>query len=261
MTKLRKAFVRHLTLQRFSPKTHQAYIHAVKDLATHHHLSPDRLTDVQIQDFFLHLIEERKCAWNTCNVKFCGIKSFYKNVLDRNIDAIIPPRPRQTKLPHILSQKEVWKLINSCDNMKHRTILLCVYSAGLRVSEAVVLKPEHIDRHRMTIRIEQGKGRKDRETILSKFFLTELEAYWRIYRPKEWLFFGREKSKFIPIESAQKIYYNAKKKANINKGRGIHTLRHCFATHLVEQGLPIHVIQRLMGHRSISTTLMSGYLP
>lgn len=254
MTELRKAFIRHLTLQRLAPKTHTAYVGAVKDLARYHHLSPDELTDVQIQDYFAHLIGERQAAWSTCNVRFNGIKSFYKGVLDRDINAVIPPRPRQKQLPCVLSQEDVWKLINSCDNMKHRTILLCAYSGGLRVSEVVVLKPEHIDSHRMTIRVEQGKGRKDRETILSDFFLTELKAYWRAYRPETWLFYGRDKSKPIPIESAQKIYYNAKKKAGINKGKGIHTLRHCFATHLIEQGVPIHVIQRFMGHSSISTT-------
>ncbi len=258
MTELRKAFIRHLTLLRRAPKTHKAYIGAVKDLARYHHLSPDELTDVQIQDYFVHLIGERKAAWSTCNIKFNGIKSFYKGVLDRDINAVIPPRPRQKQLPCVLSQEDVWKLINSCDNMKHRTILLCTYSAGLRVSEVVVLKAKHIDSHRMTIRVEQGKGRKDRETLLSEFFLSELKAYWRGYRPGEWLFYGRDKSKPIPIESVQKIYSKAKEKAGINKGRGIHTLRHCFATHLIEQGVPIHAIQRFLGHSSISTT--SKYL-
>lgn len=254
MTDLRKAFARQLTLQRMSPKTHIAYIGAVNGLAKHHGISPDKLTDVQIQDYFFYLLDERNYAWSTCNVRFCGIKSFYKSVLDRDIDVIIPPRSKSKKLPHILSQEHVWKLIQSCENMKHRILLLCAYSAGLRVSEVVILKPEHIDRHRMTIRVEQGKGRKDRETILSQFFLEELETYWRGYQPGKWLFFGRDKSKSIPVESAQKIYYNAKKKAGINKGKGIHTLRHCFATHLIEQGVPIHAIQGFMGHSSITTT-------
>jgi integrase len=167
-------------------------------------ISQTATIDVQIQDYFAHLIGERQAAWSTCNVRFNGIKSFYKGVLDRDINAVIPPRPRQKQLPCVLSQKDVWKLINSCDNMKHRTILLCAYSGGLRVSDVVVLKPEHIDSHRMTIRVEQGKGRKDRETILSEVFFTELKAYWRAYRPETWLFYGRDKSKPIPIESAQK---------------------------------------------------------
>lgn len=254
MTELRKAFIRHLTLRRFSKSTHRSYIEAVNDLSRFHRESPDALTDIQIQDYFLHLIEERKSAWSTCNLKFSGIKSFYQNVLGRDINAVIPPRPRQKQLPHILSKEDVWALINACDNMKHRIILLCIYSAGLRVSEAARLRPEHIDRNRMSLRIEQGKGRKDRETILSKYFLEELEIYWRIYRPEKWLFFGRDKSKAIPVESVQKIYHKAKKKAGISKGKGIHTLRHCFATHLVEQGVPIHVIQRFLGHSSIAMT-------
>lgn len=254
MTALRKAFIRHLTLQRFSRKTHQAYIGAVNDLAKYHRKSPDTLTDVQIQDYFIHLIDERKSAWNTCNIKFSGIKSFYQNVLGRDIHAVIPPRPRQKQLPHILSREDVWALINSCDNMKHRAILLCIYSAGLRVSEAARLRPEHVDRHRMTIRVEQGKGRKDRETILSKYFLEELEIYYRKYRPGKWLFFGSDKAKAIPVESIQKIYHRAKNEAGINKGRGVHTLRHCFATHLIEQGVPIHIVQRFLGHGSIVMT-------
>ncbi len=260
MTELRKAFIRHLTLQRFSPKTHQAYIGAVNDLAKYHRKSPDTLTDVQIQDYFVHLIDERKSAWSTCNTKFSGIKSFYQNVLGRDINAVIPPRPRQKQLPHILSKEDVWALINSCENMKHRVILLCIYSAGLRVGEATRLRPEHIDRHRMTIRIEQGKGRKDRETILSKYFLEELEIYYRNYRPREWLFFGSDKARPIPIESVQKIYHKTKNKAGIRKGRGIHTLRHCFATHLIEQGVPIHIIQRFLGHSSISVTSLYLHL-
>jgi len=257
MTQLRKQFERHLTLGRFSPKTHEAYIGAVKGLAGYYNKSPDNLSDEQIQDYFVYLIKDRKYAWSSCNVAFCGIKMFYEKILDRDTTSVIPPRPRQKQLPIVLSQKEVWKLINSCKNLKHRTLLLCAYSAGLRVSEIVALQPVHIERDRMMIRVDQGKGRKDRYTILSQYFLSELETYWREYKPDQYLFFGVDKAKPMAIGTAQQIYYQAKKKAGITRGRGIHTLRHCFATHLMEQGVQIYVIKKMMGHVALSTT--AGY--
>ncbi len=126
MTPLREQFKRHLTVQRLSPKTHEACIGAVKGLAGHYQKSPDQLSDEQVQNYFEHLLEERKYAWSSCNVIFCGIKLFYEEILDRDTSAVIPPRPRQKQLPIVLSQDEAWKLINSCDNLKHRTLLLGV---------------------------------------------------------------------------------------------------------------------------------------
>ena len=254
MTPLRKRFQNHLTFKRFSPKTHEAYIGAVKGLAEHYHKSPYKLSDEQIQGYFVYLLEERKYAWSSCNVIFCGVKLFYEEILHRDTTAVIPPRPRQKQLPTILSQEEVSKLINACENLKHRTLLLGVYSGGLRVSEAVALQPVHIERSRMMIRVEQGKGRKDRYTILSSHFLSELDKYWWEYRPEKYLFFGSDKAKPMAIGTAQKIYYQAKERAGITRGRGIHTLRHCFATHLMEQGVQIYAIKRMMGHVALSTT-------
>jgi len=254
MTKLRKAFENHLILQRYSPKTNEAYIHAVKGLAYFHKQSPDKLSNEQIQGYFRYLIKDRKYAWSSCNVTFCAIKCFYDNVLHRDTRIMIPPRPRQKTLATILSPKDVKKLLNSCTNLKHRTLLYAVYSAGLRVSEVVALKPVHIERSRKMIRVDQGKGRKDRYTVLSESFLIELETYWREYKPEKYLFFGKDKSKPMPVGTAQKIYYNVKKRAGITKGRGIHTLRHCFATHLMEKGVQTHTIKRMLGHISISTT-------
>jgi len=254
MTKLRRAFENHLILKRYSSKTNQAYILAVKGLANYHQQSPDKLSDEQIQDYFRYLIKDRKYAWSSCNVTFCGIKCFYDNVLHRDTKIMIPPRPRQKTLATILSPKDVKKLLDSCTNLKHRTLLYAVYSAGLRVSEVVALKPVHIERSRKMIRVDQGKGRKDRYTVLSDSLLIELETYWRKYKPEKYLFFGKDKSKSMPVGTAQQIYYNVKKRAGITKGRGIHTLRHCFATHLMEKGVQTHTIKRMLGHISISTT-------
>ncbi len=258
MTILRNAFEKHLILQRYSPKTNEAYLHAVKGLAYFFNQSPDKLTDEKIQDYLRYLIEDRKYSWSTCNVTFCGIKCFYDNVLHRSTELMIPPRPRQKRLPTILSQNEVSKLLNTCTNLKHKALLLTVYSAGLRVSEVVSLQAVHIERSRRMIRVEQGKGKKDRYTVLSGTLLTELENYWREYHPGDWLFFGKDKNKPMPISTAQQIYYTAKRRAGITKGRGIHTLRHCFATHLMEQGVQPYAIKRMMGHKALATT--AGYI-
>ena len=254
---LRTQFINHLTLQRRSPKTKEAYIGAVYGLAKYYMISPDKLSDNQIQDYLRYLIEKRKLAWSTCNVVFSGLICFYKNVLNRNKTVFsIPPRPRSKKIPMVLSVEEVGRLLNSASNLKHRALLMTAYSAGLRVAEVVNLKLHHIesDSSRMMIRIENGKGQKDRYTILSPKVLKVLKEYWKEYRPKEWLFFGSNINKPMPIGTAQKIYYNAKKKAGITKGRGIHTLRHCFASHMLWNGEDIYTIKRLLGHSSIKTT-------
>lgn len=254
MTELRRRFERYLILRRYSPKTNYSYINAVRSIAGHFHLPPDQLTNDQLQDYLYYLLRERKLAWSTCNVHFSAIKCFYDDFLKRQTDVSIPPRPRQKQISLALSRDDVRRIIFSCNNLKHRTLLLTVYSAGLRVSEAVKLEPVHIERSRKMIRVEQGKGRKDRYTLLSDQLLDALEEYWRAYQPGKWIFFGQTRSKPMPVETAQQIYYKAKKRAGVTRGRGIHTLRHCFATHLLEHGTNTHVIKRLLGHRSIRTT-------
>ena len=158
----------------------------------------------------------------------------------------------------LLSIEEVQRLLDATRNPKHRTLLMTIYGAGLRVSEVVNLKPCHIESSRMMIRVEQGKGMKDRYTLLPKRLLHELRSYYTAYRPDEYLFFGKSKSCPLPVGTAQKAYYHAKKRAGITQGRGIHTLRHCFATHLMDMGVDIYVIKHMMGHSAIKTT--SGYL-
>ncbi|MDX2511773.1 MAG: site-specific integrase [Desulfobacterales bacterium] len=254
MTKLRQKFEKHLTLFRFSPKTNAAYMNAVKSLAVHYQKSPDQLTDEQIQDYLDYIIADRKLAWSTCNVQFSGIKRFCRHVLNRTPKLSIPPRPKEKKIFMALSREEVEKILVACNNFKHYTLLLATYSAGLRVSEVVRLQPVHIERFRKMIRIEQGKGRKDRYTVLSDTLLKTLEEYWRSFKPKNWIFFGETKSKPMPVETAQKIYYKAKLEAGVKRGRGIHTLRHSFATHLLEQGTRTYILQQMLGHKSIRTT-------
>jgi integrase/recombinase XerD len=153
-----------------------------------------------------------------------------------------------------MSVEELQRLFTSAANPRHRALLMTTYAAGLRVSEVVRLQPADIESDRMLIRVNQGKGRKDRYTLLSARLLAELRTYWKLYRPTAWLFPGKDATQPLPIATAQKLYYHAKRAAGITHGKGIHTLRHCFATHLLEAGVDLRTIQLLLGHRSIDTT-------
>ena len=249
-------FSDYLSLIRVSGKTKEAYLRAAAGLAAYYESqSAADLTNDQIQDYLLHSIQEKELAWSSCNVLFCGLKKYFQGYLGRSESEFsIPPRPRSKKLPMLLSKEEVLELLRAPANIKHRALLATVYGSGLRVSEVVKLKPGHIESGRMMIRVEQGKGHKDRYTVLSQNCLDLLRDYWLAQQPKDWLFFGRDKNNPMSIGTAQRIYYQAKDKAKITKGRGIHTLRHGFATHSLEAGTELYVIKRWMGHASIKTT-------
>jgi len=212
---LRTQFINHMTLQRFSHHTKRLYVTGVKGLAKHYSQSPDTLTNDQVQDYFRHLLEDRNISWGTCNNYFSGIVSFYRNICKWDETRFqIPPRPRIKKLPTVFSREEVKRLFASTKNLKHRVLLKTVYSAGLRVGELVRLKPHHIesDPSRMMIRVEQGKGKKDRYTVLSKKLLVDLRAYWSKYRPEKWLFPGQKSERHLTETAVQRAYYLAKKK-------------------------------------------------
>ncbi len=252
-----KSFLNFLHLQRVAPKTKEAYLRAVANLSTFHQQPAENLNNNQIQDYLLYCIQEKQLAWSSCNVLFCGLKKFYHGYLGRdNTGFSIPPRPRSQQLPVLLSRDEVCKILQSTNNLKHHALLAVVYGSGLRVSEAVKLRPEHIDSKKMLLRINQSKGRKDRYTILSKSSLELLRDYWRTYQPEKWLFFTKDKNKHMPSETAQKVFYLAKQKAGVTRGRGIHSLRHSFATHALEQGVQLFILKRWLGHASIKTTCM-----
>lgn len=212
---LRTQFLDHMILHRFSPHTQKNYLLAVKGLTRFYNQPPDALSNEQIQQYFLYLIKEKKLAWGSLNNIFCGISCFYKNVLKWDETRFtIPPRPRIKKLPSVLSEEEVLRLFAATDNLKHRVILKTAYSAGLRLSEVLSLRPEHIesDPSRMMIRVEQGKGRKDRYTLLSRHLLPELREYWRTYQPRQWLFPGYNPTKHMGPTSVHQIFHKAKKK-------------------------------------------------
>ena len=208
-------FINYMTLQRFALSTKKNYLTALEGLAQFHQQSPETLTDDQIQEYLRYLIEDRKLSWGTCNNFFSGIVSFYRNVCKWDETRFsIPPRPRIKKLPRIFSIEEVKRLFASAANLKHRVLLKTIYSAGLRVSEVVRLQPDHLesDPSRMMIRVEQGKGRKDRYTILSRKLLVELREYWCAYRPETWLFPGYKSEMPLCTHAAREAFHKAKKK-------------------------------------------------
>lgn len=261
MGALRKQMDGDLVVRGMSVRTREAYLGAVAGLAKHYGRRPDRIDEAQVQSYLLHLIEERKLAWSSCNIVVQGLKFFYRVTLKRTEAQFIIPRARQPqKLPQILSREEVAALIEKTLNLKHRAILMTAYGAGLRLNEICHLKVSDIDSDRMTIRVEQGKGAKDRYTLLSPRLLAELRRHWVAYRPKEWLFAGSDATRPIGEHTVHRIYHAAKARAGIAKRGGIHSLRHAFATHLLEAGVDIHTIQRLMGHGHISSTLRYFHL-
>ena len=257
MTAMRQRMIKEMTLRRLSANTQRAYLDSVSGLARYYNQSPEKMNKQMIQDYLFHLLQERKLAWSSCNVIVNGLRFFYTKVLGIDSETLsIPPQKKVKQLPEVLSTEELQCLLGTVSNQKHRTLLMSTYAAGLRVSEVVNLKLSDIDSKRMMIRVQQGKGNKDRYTILSKRLLEELRIYYKRYRPSEWLFSGRKPEQPMPKSTAAAIYYNAKEKAGIKKGKGIHTLRHCFATHMLEAGVDLRTIQVLMGHSSIMTTVV-----
>jgi len=257
MTPLRQKMINDMKLRRFSTSTQQAYEDAVAGLAKFFNQAPDRLNEENVQAYLLHLMEKRKLSWSSCNVAVSGLRFFYGKTLGRHSMCLaIPPAKQKKQLPEILSAEEVERLFASAINPKHRMVLMTTYAGGLRVSEVVRLKVNHIESDRMMIRVDDGKGNKDRYTILSERLLKELRIYWTMYRPTLWLFPAKDPKKPMHKGTAQKIYYTAKKRAKITRGKGIHTLRHCFATHMLEAGEDPRTIQVLMGHSSIVTTMV-----
>ena len=257
MTPLRQKMINEMKLRGFSVRTQQSYVGAVAGLARFFNQSPDRLNKEKLRSYLLHLMEERNLSWSSCNVAVSAFRFLYGETLgDDSMRLAIPPRKKVNQLPEILSAEELEDLFAGVANPKHRMLLMTTYAGGLRVSEVVKLKIKDIHSERMLIRVDQGKGKKDRYTILSERLLKELRIYWTMHRPRLWLFPSKDPSKPMHIGTAQKIYYTAKKRAKIKRGRGIHTLRHCFATHMLEAGEDIRTIQMLMGHSSILTTMV-----
>ena len=215
-SELRTKLTAEMNLHGLAANTQRGYVMSVKGLAAYYKESPETLTDEQIRTYFQHLLEERKLTRSSCRRYLTGLIFFYRHVCHREVNDRfgLPPFRGEKKLPIVLSIEEVTRLLSCVENLKHRVLLKTIYSAGLRVSEAVQLKVHNIesDPSRMLIRVDQGKGKKDRYTILSKNLLAELRLYWKKYRPEKWLFPGYGPDKHLCTIAAQKVFYNAKKK-------------------------------------------------
>jgi site-specific recombinase XerD len=261
MATLREQMQRDLQLRGLSPRTQEVYLQKARDLARHFKKSPDELAEEEIRAYLQYLLIEKKVSDSTYRQVYGALKFLYQTTLKRSVVfEKIPHLKSRRKLPCVLERSEVDALFCATPNLKHKAILMLIYSSGIRLAEAVHLKIADIDSKRMMIKIQQGKGGKDRYTILSSVALEALREYWRKYRPSEWLFTGQKKDQPMSDRSIQQIFKAAKKRAGIVKAASVHTLRHSFATHLLEAGTDIHHIQLLLGHQSIQTTMIYLHL-
>jgi site-specific recombinase XerD len=212
-----------------------------------------------IEDYLLYLKNDKGYAPNSCASTLSGLRFFYNHVAQQQILIEYSLSRKVQKLPTVLPQEDIWNIINATDNLKHRLILMTTYSAGLRSCEVRMLKPKNIESKKMLIKVEKGKGSKQRYTLLAKMLLSELRDYYKTCRPETYLFpssYKHKKHQPLSYESVRCIYEKARKKAGVKDGAGIHTMRHSFATHLLEAGYDIRKIQVLMGHRRLSTTMI-----
>lgn len=258
MTHLRTMMLEELERRNFAETTKECYIRAVEDFARYFKRPPDQLGPEHIRQFQAHLFTMRRMAPNTVNQRLAALRFFFVKTLHRPWNAAETPYPRKVvRLPIILSQEEVARLIDSAVVPFHRVVLMTLYATGVRRAELTHLKVTDIDSDRMIVRIRGGKGRKDREVMLSDRLLEALRDHWRRHKPKEWLFPGgrwHTSSKPITTKVAWHACQQAAKRAGLEKKVHPHILRHCFATHLLEAGADLRTIQMLLGHSDLEET-------
>lgn len=263
MSTLRQRMNEAMVLRGFAERTKETYLACVSGLAKHYGRSPDMLDTAAIQAYLLHLITERKLAYASVNQAVCAIRFLFSVVLGQRETAFdIPMAKVPKRLPQILTREEISRLLAHARDIRARTLLTTTYAAGLRLSEVCTLQLTDIESspERMCIKVRQGKGSKDRYTLLSPRLLEALRLYWRVTRPRYWLFPNGTGNGPFHDKTAQRIYHAARQAAGIEHGGGIHTLRHAFAIHLLEAGVDIHTIQRLLGHGHVSTTMRYFHL-
>ena len=256
MSPLRRRFIEDMTLAGRTEKTIKDYVGAVRRVSKFYLKSPDKITSEELRSWLAHLMVDQGRKWNTIKVYTYGLRFFYHKTLKRpDVELPLPPRRKPKRLPNVLSEEEVVALFEACPCLKHRMIMMTKYACGLRVSEVLHIEVSHIDGNRGVLKVEQGKGRRDRYLPLSESLLKDLRLYWQTHRDERWLFPGGIPGKPLTSSAAQRAYKLAKEKAGIVKEGGIHTLRHTYATHLLERGVDPLRIQRLMGHSTILITL------
>ena len=251
---LRRRMIEDMTVRNLSPATQASYITAVRKFSRHYRRSPEHLGIEDVRSYQVHLVGNA-IAWASLNQTVSALRFFYGVTLGRkDLPERIPYARRPKTLPVVLSAAEVARMIEAVDAPVCRTALATVYATGLRTAEVLSLRIEHIESARGLIRVEQGKGRKDRYVMLSAALLATLRAYWKIARPRRWLFTWPDGQGPINATTLNKACMRAALVARIGKPVTVKTLRHCFATHLLEQGTDIRVIQALLGHAQLSTT-------
>jgi site-specific recombinase XerD len=254
-TPLRQRMIDDMQIRNYSPHTIAAYVRFVARFAEHYDRSPDRLGLEEIRDYQVFLVNECNVRPGTLAQHVSALKFIYRVTLKRkwNLGEIARPKKEHT-LPEVLTREDILRLLKSVKNLKHRTMMATCYAAGLRVSEVTRLRVDDIDSARMMIHVRLGKGLKDRMIVLSDTLLEQLRAYWRVYKPTPWLFPAHRSNHPMHTRSIQRIFSKVREAAGFGDKVTMHTLRHSFATHLLEAGTSVRVIQVLLGHRSLSTT-------
>lgn len=256
MKSLRQALFEECKIRGYSERTQASYLYAINQLSQYYHQSPDTISDEQLEQYFRSLSLERNLSSATIRLQLNGISFFYKCVLKRgfSIDIVWPKRPQ--RIPELLSKAEIKRIVMACQHDKYRTMFQVYYGCGLRLNELIHVKVGDIDGARHTLRIHQGKGHKDRDVVLTDSVLRLLREYWLRYRSGEWLFYSSHIVRGTPVSetSVQKAFRGAVKQAGITKPCSIHSLRHAYATHQLESGMPLNQLQQQMGHADIRTT-------
>ena len=256
MTSLRQRMIEDMQIRNLSVHTQNTYVIQVSMFARYFSRSPEFLGPEEIRTYQVYLTNEKKLATSSILIAIAALRFLYKVTLkkDWTLAEIIPAPQKPQKLPIVLSPEEVIQFLNCVAGIKHRVILTTCYAAGLRISEAVCLRPPAIDSKRMVLRVEQGKGQKDRYVMLSPKLLMTLRDWWRVERPQHWLFPGDKPSQHISKDAVEQACQKAHRLCQIPKPITPHSLRHAFAVHLLEQGTDVRTIQLLLGHRSLATT-------
>ena len=256
MTLLRKRMTEDMQVRNLAINTQMSYLQQVSLFARHFNKSPEMLGPEDIRAYQVYLTNEKKLAPSSILTAVAALRFLYKVSLKKDwpFENVIPAPQKPQRLPVVLSPEEVLQFLDCIGSRKHRTILTTCYAAGLRISEAVCLIPSHIDSARMVIRVEQGKGQKDRYVMLSPKLLDILRDWWRSAKPQQWLFPGDIPGQHISTDAVEQACQKARRRCPIPKPTTPHSLRHAFAVHLLESGTDVRTIQLLLGHRSLATT-------